>query len=199
MSENRQKQQQAAHTVGERVRSFREARGIDRETLAADASLSVEFVERLENGEVYPAIGPLHKIARALDLRLGTFLDDQVGQDPIITRSDRHPGGDPALHRGTMPAPSYSYHALGKGKSDRNMEPLLITIQPAPADREHKPSSHQGEEFIYVLEGVLIVEYGRERHELRPGDTIYYNSIVPHYVAAGDDRPVRILAVTYNP
>ena len=51
MSEERQKQRHAAQTVGERVRSFREARGMDRETLAADASLSVEFVERLENGD----------------------------------------------------------------------------------------------------------------------------------------------------
>lgn len=186
-------------TIGSRIRAFRTARGLSPAELAQTAGLTEEFLLGLENDGVYPAIGPLHKIARALDLRLGTFLDDQVGQDPIITRSDRHPGGDPALHRGTMPAPSYSYHALGKGKSDRNMEPLLITIQPAPADREHKPSSHQGEEFIYVLEGVLIVEYGRERHELHPGDTIYYNSIVPHYVTAGDDRPVRILAVTYNP
>lgn len=186
-------------TIGSRIRAFRTARGLSPAELAQTAGLTEDFLLGLENDGVYPAIGPLHKIARALDLRLGTFLDDQVGQDPIITRSDRHPGGDPALHRGTMPAPSYSYHALGKGKSDRNMEPLLITIQPAPADREHKPSSHQGEEFIYVLEGVLIVEYGRERHELRPGDTIYYNSIVPHYVTAGDDRPVRILAVTYNP
>ena len=185
--------------VGEKIKSLRESKNISREELAERSGLAIEQIERIENNIDLPSLAPLIKIARVLGVRLGTFLDDQVGQDPIITRSDRHPGGDPALHRGTMPAPSYSYHALGKGKSDRNMEPLLITIQPAPADREHKPSSHQGEEFIYVLEGVLIVEYGRERHELRPGDTIYYNSIVPHYVAAGDDRPVRILAVTYNP
>lgn len=186
-------------TIGSRIRAFRTARGMSPAELAATSGLTEEFLIALENDGVYPAIGPLHKIARALDLRLGTFLDDQVSSDPIITRADREPGGDPALHRGTMPAPSYRYHALGKGKSDRNMEPLIITIQPAPADREHKCSSHQGEEFIYVLEGLLIVEYGRERHELHPGDTIYYNSIVPHYVAAGNDRPVRILAVTYNP
>lgn len=186
-------------TIGSRIRAFRTARGLSPAELAQASGLTEEFLLGLENDGVYPAIGPLHKIARALELRLGTFLDDQVGPDPVITRASRHPGGDPALHRGTMPAPSYSYHALGKGKSDRNMEPLLITIQPAPAGKEHKTSSHQGEEFIYVLEGLLVVEYGRERHELRPGDTIYYNSIVPHYVAAGDDRPVRILAVTYNP
>lgn len=186
-------------TIGSRIRAFRTARGLSPAELAQASGLTEEFLLGLENEGVYPAIGPLQKIARALDLRLGTFLDDQVSNDPIITRATRHSGGDPALHRGTMPAPSYSYHALGKGKSDRNMEPLLITIQPTPADRERKTSSHQGEEFIYVLEGVLIVEYGRDRHELHPGDTIYYNSIVPHYVSAGDGKPVRILAVTYNP
>ncbi|WP_299395531.1 cupin domain-containing protein [uncultured Desulfovibrio sp.] len=186
-------------TIGSRIRAFRTARGLSPAELAQASGLTEEFLLGLENDGIYPAIGPLHKIARALELRLGTFLDDQVGKDPIITRSDRHPGGDPALHRGAMPAPSYSYHALGKGKSDRNMEPLLITIRPLPDDRERKPSSHQGEEFIYVLEGTLVVEYGRERHELHPGDTIYYNSIVPHHVAAGDGKPARILAVTYNP
>lgn len=186
-------------TIGSRIRAFRTARGLSLTDLAQAAGLTEEFLRDLENDGVYPAIGPLHKLARAMDLRLGTFLDDQVGRDPIITRSTRDPGGDPALHRGAMPAPSYSYHALGKGKSDRNMEPLIITIQPAPADRERKTSSHQGEEFIYVLEGTLLVEYGRELHELHPGDSIYYNSVVPHYVAAGNDEPVRILAVTYNP
>lgn len=186
-------------TIGSRIRAFRTARGLSPAELARTSGLTEEFLVSLENGGVYPAIGPLHKLARALDLRLGTFLDDQVSNDPIITRADRHPGGDPALHRGCMPAPSYSYHALGKGKSDRNMEPLLITIQPPPPGKERTPSSHQGEEFIYVLEGLLIVEYGPERHELRPGDTIYYNSIVPHSVFAGGGKPVRILAVTYNP
>ena len=186
-------------TIGSRIRAFRTARGLSPADLAQAAGLTEEFLISLENDGVYPAIGPLHKLARSLDLRLGTFLDDQVSGDPVVTRADRHPGGDPALHRGRMPAPSYSYHALGKGKSDRNMEPLLITIQPPPSDRERKPSSHQGEEFIYVLEGLLIVEYGPERYELHPGDTIYYNSIVPHSVFAGGGKPVCILAVTYNP
>ena len=198
MSEERQKQPQAAHTVGERVRSFREARGIDRETLAVDASLSVEFVERLENGEVYPAIGPMQKVARALGLRLGTFLDDQFTRDPII--SDIHDtGSDPCLHTGSMPRPSYIYHALGKGKNDRNMEPFCIEIYPDAENAVRKTSSHQGEEFVLVLEGELLVVYGRETHILKAGQTIYYNSIVPHYVGPANDKPVRILAVTYNP
>ena len=187
------------HTIGSRIRAFRTARGLSPAELAQTAGLTEEFLLGLENDGVYPAIGPLHKIARALDLRLGTFLDDQVGQDPIITRSDRHPGGDPALHRGTMPAPSYSYHALGKGKNDRNMEPFCIEIYPDAENAVRKTSSHQGEEFVLVLEGELLVVYGRETYILTAGQTIYYNSIVPHYVGPANDKPVRILAVTYNP
>ena len=185
-------------TVGNRVRSFREARGMDRETLARDASLSVEFLERLENGEVYPSIGPMQKVARALGLRLGTFLDDQFTRDPIISSIN---GSEAVIcpHTGSMPTPSYIYHALGKGKNDRNMEPFFIEIYPNAEGAVRKTSSHQGEEFIFVLEGELLVVYGRENHILRPGQTIYYNSIVPHYVGPANDKPVRILAVTYNP
>ena len=185
-------------TVGNRVRSFREARGLDRESLARDAGMSVDFLERLENGEVYPSIGPMQKVARALGLRLGTFLDDQFTRDPIISSiSDKE--ADVFPHTDSMPPPSYVYHALGKGKNDRNMEPFCIEIYPNTEGAVRKTSSHQGEEFICVLEGELLVVYGRENHILKPGQTIYYNSIVPHYVGPANDKPVRILAVTYNP
>ena len=130
-------------------------------------------------------------------VRLGTFLDDQYTRDPIIGRIGGE-GGDPALHTGRMARPTYVYHALGKGKSDRNMEPFYIEIFPDPSV-ERKTSSHQGEEFILVLEGELLVIYGRESHVLKAGDTIYYNSIVPHFVGAAGDAPVRIMAVAYNP
>ncbi|MSS26857.1 helix-turn-helix transcriptional regulator [Desulfovibrio sp. PG-178-WT-4] len=183
--------------IGTRIRSFREERDIDLENLAQTTNLSVEFLEKLENGEIYPSIGPLQKVARALGVRLGTFLDDQYTRDPIIG----HIGGaeaDQALHTGRMPRPSYVYHSLGKGKSDRNMEPFYIEIFPDPSV-ERKTSSHQGEEFIMVLKGELLVIYGRESHVLKAGDTIYYNSIVPHFVGAAGDEPVEIMAVAYNP
>ena len=104
---------------------------------------------------------------------------------------------DEALHTGRVPRPSYTYHALAKGKNDRNMEPFHIRI--FPDNGERKTTSHQGEEFICVLKGELLVVYGRETHVLKPGETIYYNSIVPHYVGAAGDEPVEFLAVTYNP
>ena len=97
---------------------------MDLETLSQNTGLTVNFLERMENDEIYPTIGPLQKVARSLGVRLGTFLDDQFTRDPIISRIDQLGGVDPALHTGRTPRSSYIYQALGKGKSDRNMEPF---------------------------------------------------------------------------
>ena len=205
--------------VGARVRAFREARGMDLATLAETTTLSPTFLEQLENGAIYPPIGTLQKVARALDVRLGTFLDDQECADPVIARIEgfpdgRHIGADagaacadsaiPAWAGGSaqgaaLPRPGYIYQVLGRGKSDRNMEPFCVEFfPPAPGSEPHL-SSHQGEEFLLVLAGRLRVYYGRDHHDLSPGETIYYNSIVPHALVALDDEPVRILGVAYNP
>ncbi|MBQ4567683.1 MAG: cupin domain-containing protein [Desulfovibrio sp.] len=184
--------------IGSRVRAFREERELPLEELARHTKLSVDFLQKLENNEVYPSIGPMQKVARALGVRLGTFLDDQFTQDPIRGRiSDEGISGDDPIS-GFSVQPTYVYQALGKGKTDRNMEPFYIEIFPDPTVEE-KTSSHQGEEFILVLKGELLVIYGKERHVLTAGETIYYNSIVPHFVGAAGDAPVTILAVTYNP
>ena len=98
-----------------------------------------------------------------------------------------------------MLRPGYIYQVLGKGKSDRNMEPFFVEFfPPAPGEEPHL-SSHQGEEFILVLAGRLRLSYGRESHDLAPGETVYYNSIVPHALTALGGEPVRILGVAYNP
>jgi mannose-6-phosphate isomerase-like protein (cupin superfamily) len=89
------------------------------------------------------------------------------------------------------------HRSLAKGKADRNMEPFFITMPP-DAGEEHKLISHQGEEFMLVLKGELMVVYGREQHVLKPGQTIYYNSIVPHHVCAAGGEATEILAVMYS-
>lgn len=187
----------AERKLGARIKSFRKDRDVSLETLAENTGLTVDFLRSLEEDDLYPTIGPLQKVARALGVRLGTFMDDQLSRDPIISRLGERTA-DLAMHKGRNTNASYVYHSLGKGKSDRNMEPFHIEILPETTD-ERKTSSHQGEEFMLVLKGELLVVYGRESHVLKQGDTIYYNSIVPHYVGAAGDQPVEILAVIYNP
>ena len=183
--------------LGKRIKTFREERGINLETMAEYTGLKIDFLENLEENNIYPSIGPLQKIACALGVRLGTFMDDEISRDPIVARLDDH-SADLTMKNVRNNHIGYSYTSLGKGKSDRNMDPFHITIMPAKDD-ERKTSSHQGEEFILVLKGELLVVYGRESHLLKQGDTIYYNSIVPHYVGANGDEPVEIMAVIYHP
>ncbi len=187
--------------LGKRIKSYREEREISLEALSQSTGLSMAFLQGLEENNVYPSIGPMQKIACALGVRLGTFMDDENTKDPIIARLD-NTCPDVAMQNCRSNNVSYSYVSLGKGKSDRNMEPFHITIAPLSAEeqaKEQKTSSHQGEEFMLVLKGQLKVVYGRESYILQEGQSIYYNSIVPHYVGAHGDAPAQILAVTYHP
>ena len=78
----------------------------------------------------------------------------------------------------------------------KHMEPFVITVRPG---EDESLSSHEGEEFIYVLSGRIAIAYGKDLHDLEPGDSIYYDSLVPHQVRAVGDGPARILAVVYAP
>ena len=75
------------------------------------------------------------------------------------------------------------------------MEPLFIRIE---EDEEKAMSTHEGEEFMIVVSGKIIVKYGKEEHILEKGDSVYYNSVVPHFIGAVDG-PAEILAVLYSP
>ncbi|MDR1777448.1 MAG: cupin domain-containing protein [Desulfovibrio sp.] len=182
--------------IGARIRAFRERREVGVTDLSENTGLKTEFIEKLENGEIYPSLGPLQKISRALGVRLGTFLDDQEARDPIISRIGTSVEEASALQTGHEARPEYVHRSLAMGKTDRNMEPFFITL--APDDGKHKLISHQGEEFMLVLKGELLVIYGHERHVLKPGETIYYNSIVPHHVGAAGAETTEILAVMYS-
>jgi mannose-6-phosphate isomerase-like protein (cupin superfamily) len=90
------------------------------------------------------------------------------------------------------------FFSLASGKTARHMEPFLIDVDPA-GDEHHSLSTHEGEEFIHVMDGSIEVEYGKDLHVLGAGDSIYYDSIVPHQVRAHGGAPARILAVVYAP
>jgi mannose-6-phosphate isomerase-like protein (cupin superfamily) len=77
------------------------------------------------------------------------------------------------------------------------MEPFLIDVH--PAESAGAPSSHEGEEFIFVLSGAVEVGYGTEVHVLRQNESIYYDSVVPHSVRSADGAEARILAVVFTP
>jgi len=206
----------AKHSPGQRISELCRTYSVSRETLAERSGVPLELIRRIEEEGQIPDLAPLVKISRALGVRLGTLLDDHEELGPVITRAGkageagRFITGVPAAAAGAKAAgPAASgeasdgdghqglvFHALAPDKGGRHMEPFIVDIEPGA---EQKKSSHEGEEFIYVMKGRLAVEYGDLREALGEGDSIYYDSVVPHRVVSGDGSPVRILAVIYTP
>ena len=179
--------------VGKRVKKYRAHLGLTQEQLAVNSSLDLTFIKDVEDGIVYPPIGSMIKLSRALGQRLGTFMDDQYVADPIIVRYSERKEETANSRDGAKG--HYHYYPLGKGKSDRHMEPLFIRIE---EDEEKAMSTHEGEEFMVVVHGKIIVRYGKEEYILERGDSVYYNSVVSHFIGA-IDGPAEILAVLYSP
>jgi len=184
--------------IGEKIRQYREMRMIPREDLALNSNLDPEQLRIIEEEGVIPSLGPLIRIARALGVRIGTFLDDATQVGPVVVRA----GSEKSAVSFSSSDPSTRQHlnffSLAADKAGRHMEPFIVDIQPATAS-DYKLSSHEGEEFIYVMEGCVEINYGKEIYRLQQGDNIYYDSIVMHNVHAGANQPARILAVVYTP
>jgi len=164
------------------------------EDLAKNAGVEASLVRKAEEGEVYPPLGVLVKLSRALGQRLGTFMDDQVRPDPVITRCEERTEEAAAHKEGAVG--KYHYYPLAKGKTDRHMEPLYIVIQPCEDDCA---SSHEGEEFVIVVKGEVELVYSKERYHLKEGDSMHYNSVVPHHLGAANGEAAEIFAVVYTP
>lgn len=185
--------------IGEKIKALRSTQEISIQELAERAGLTVEQVSRIEENIDIPSLAPLIKIARVLGVRLGTFLDDQPNETgAVICRKGEADDTIGFSNNATQARQHMHYHSLARSKADRHMDPFIIDIE-ADSEKGFFLSGHEGEEFIMVLKGELEISYGKSTYRLKEGDTIYYDSIVPHHVHAAEGQAAQILAVVYTP
>jgi len=186
--------------VGLKIKGIRETKNLTLEEVAERTGLSIEQISSIENDINLPSLGPLIKVARALGVRLGTFMDDNDALGPVICRAaQREAKSGISFSNGANDTRKHmDYHPLAQQKAGRHMEPFIIDIHP-----EEKPdyqlSAHEGEEFIYVMQGEVELEYGKEIYTLHEGDSIYYDSIVKHHLHGAPGKSAKILALVYIP
>lgn len=180
--------------VGERVRQVREQRGLSLQDISQRTDIDVALLSQIEKGEVSPPLGTITKLAKSLEMKLGYFISGEERRPfTIVRRADRKVVSRYASKKGKRYG--YEYQSLAPRKKDRHMEPFLLTL--VPSEIEEERSSHEGQEFIFVLQGKMEVRLGEETHFLEPGDAIYYDSTVPHLVKCHGGDLTRILAVLY--
>ena len=186
--------------VGSKIKGLRETKNLSIEEIAERSGLTVEQINSIENDVNLPSLGPLIKIARALGVRLGTFMDDNDALGPVVTRAkDREKDSSISFSNGATDARKHmEYHPLDQQKAGRHMEPFVIDINPEE-NPNFQLSAHEGEEFIYVMQGEVEIEYGKDKYLLTEGDSIFYDSIVKHHVHGAPGKSAKILAVVYIP
>lgn len=179
--------------IGNRVRRLRETRGLTLADLSRLTGFDEDLLDRIEKQEVYPQLGTAIKLSKALESAFGRLVSGVGDRLYSITRRQEQK----VVARSTGRAGAqklYTYKSLAPEVKGRHMEALLVQLEENPAG---ELSVHDGEEFIYVLDGTVAMQIGEDRFELAPGDSVYYLSTTPHLIAAKTGRAT-ILAVLYG-
>jgi len=175
--------------IGEKINELRNSKDMTLKELSEKTSLSVSFLSQAERGLTSIAIITLQKIAEALGVDLNYFFTAPAAHRPMIMRSYEH----------EVFKASESNHIntnLGSQLPNRQMDPLLVTILPGQKPEDIQPYEHQGEEFVYVLEGIFTVFLEDKQYDLYPGDSMHIPSTIPHNWANFTSKLVKILSVS---
>ena len=186
------------NNLGKKIKEFREFRQISRIDLALKANIDLKQLEYIEENGKVPSLGHLIKLTRALGVRIGTFLDDQDQVGPVIVKAGNEKSTLSFSTKDEKTREHLNFYSLAQDKTGRHMEPFIVEIEPTNQS-DLKLSSHEGEEFIYILAGNIEINYGKDIFQLTKGDSIYFDSVIAHNVHAAGNQSTKILAVVYTP
>ena len=179
--------------IGQRIRILREEKGLSLDEVSNLTGFDVGLLSNIETNKVQPQLGTVIKLSKALDSafsRLVSGTGDRIysitrkKEQKVVSRSTSQKGKKQV----------YIYKSLAPEVKGRHMEALIVQLEENP---EKEVSVHEGEEFIYVLDGIVTLDIGDDNFELEPGDSAYYLSTTPHLVASKKGKAT-ILAVLYE-
>ena len=174
--------------IASRLRGLRDAMDWSEKDLAAKTGISPELVRDYESGDMEIPVSFLTDVAHAAGVSLTELI---TGADAHLHNYAITPKGQGLSVRRRK---DYDYWSLAARMDNRIMEPFLVRVPP----KEQKDltfNSHNGQEFIYMLEGRLELWMGDKAHVLEPGDCIIFNSHIPHALRGLDNKDALFLDV----
>jgi len=185
--------------IGERVMALRKSRGLSIKDLADRVGLSEAVISQIEEDVVAPPIATLLKISKILGVEIGHFFGEEKSEKKfdIVRGNERRKVERRLPQRKTMPL-SYSYEMLSAHREENHMQPFLVEFD-IDIEEEIEPVSHNGEEFLFLLEGELEYKLENEVITLKKGDSLYFDSKTPHaFRGKGNVKP-KAVVVLYTP
>ncbi|WP_277345670.1 helix-turn-helix domain-containing protein [Pseudomaricurvus alkylphenolicus] len=151
--------------------------------LAEKSGLSAPFISQAERNQTIPSMVSLVKLSQALDVDVKYFME--VPHDDSIV----HRAGE--LTEVEMDSP-VTYYNMSSDLTNQQMDSILMVIPPG---HEFPVDQRDGEDLLYVLEGELYAEVGDVKTTLKAGDSMHFNSNVPHTAVNQSDKDVKLLYV----
>lgn len=175
--------------IGERVRKVRTDRGLTLQDVANYTGFSKALISQIENNVVTPPINTLSKIAKVLNVKMTYFFEEEVDYRDfnVVMKNERKIVFREGIKHG------YSYEELARLKSFEPLEPFLVTIKPGRSEK--KLFNHEGYEFMYILAGKIRLFLNMETFDLGEGDSIVFNSAIPHYAESLEEPDARIISI----
>ena len=181
--------------IGLQIKALRTGNNMTLKQLSEQTELSIGFLSQLERGMSSVAIDSLEKIALALDVPLTSFFNESAPKDH-----------EPVVHNFELQATPVSeqifQYILSKDEMDFGFLPRIFTLMPFAnfESDDLEMYSHTGEEFIYVLEGIVTLLLGNRQYTLYPGDSVQIHSTEPHNWVNSTNKVAKMLTVnTPNP
>ena len=174
--------------IGERIRNLRQMSNLTQEELAARANLTKGFISQVERDLTSISLDSLFQILGALDENISDFFREASQEKIVYREKDRVPIEKERIQR---------FELLVPGSTNRRLEPVLLTLKQGQATPKEKP--HEGEEFGFVLQGRVSLQFGREIMKLKKGECFYFWSEKVHWLQNKSSRNAVVLWITSPP
>jgi transcriptional regulator with XRE-family HTH domain len=184
--------------LGDRIQNFRERKALSLEEVAKKTGISVDQLKRIEANEEQPIIANLILLSKALDINVADIFRDRPLRKAfeIMRKKDRK-RVQPLVQPAKTKIFDYTYEPLTSASEDKHLDAYLIELPPHQTKRPTNDVTHEGEEFIYILEGEMAGEIAGEKFHLEAGDSLFLRSTSPHVFYNPTSKPTKALTVIY--
>lgn len=181
--------------IGKRIRALREGKGLMLDALAARAGLTKVLLGQIEEDVVPPTVATLLNLSKLLDVSIDFFFaeDEHTGRVELTRVDERL-----TVHHDDLPDAgqvTYNYESLAYRLAKKHMEPFYVEVN--PAEVPSVPFTHDGEEFIFVMEGEIELAINGDTYLLKKGDSIYFFANSPHTIRGVGPKKPKALIVLY--
>ena len=181
------------YQIGPKLRALRLKKSMGLVELGKHTGLSPALLSKLERDKLYPTLPTLLRIALVFSVGLDYFFTDESKRHTVavIRKGERIR----LPERAGVSDVAYYFESLDYKCNDRRTNAYLADFQAVAADKL-RPHQHPGSEFVLVVKGKLGLRIGVNTYELDSGDSIYFDSTVPHTYCRIGKAPCQAMIVT---